>query len=147
MGSQLQLLKRGWPFLDTTNLKRSRSFISFIHSLFLTVGHIKWFLLEQRWLLCLARYKVDGQFFFKLIIFLLNFGLRYMQESKVLKFLGFMWNPLSWVMEAAAIMAIALANGGVSSLFLCFSIFLRRKLDICYFLGSNYKNSLIYSFI
>jgi len=25
-----------------------------------------------------------------------------------------MWNPLSWVMEAAAIMAIALANGGVS---------------------------------
>ncbi|XP_068501739.1 ATPase 11, plasma membrane-type-like isoform X1 [Phaseolus vulgaris] len=34
------------------------------------------------------------------------------QESKVLKFLGFMWNPLSWVMEAAAIMAIALANGG-----------------------------------
>ena len=29
-----------------------------------------------------------------------------------MKFLGFMWNPLSWVMEAAAIMAIALANGG-----------------------------------
>lgn len=25
-----------------------------------------------------------------------------------------MWNPLSWVMEAAAIMAIVLANGGVS---------------------------------
>ena len=39
-----------------------------------------------------------------------------MQESKFLKFLGFMWNPLSWVMEAAAIMAIALANGGVSTL-------------------------------
>ncbi|XP_021761683.1 ATPase 11, plasma membrane-type-like [Chenopodium quinoa] len=34
------------------------------------------------------------------------------RESKFLKFLGFMWNPLSWVMEAAAIMAIALANGG-----------------------------------
>ncbi|XP_059645454.1 plasma membrane ATPase 4-like [Cornus florida] len=33
------------------------------------------------------------------------------KESKVLKFLGFMWNPLSWVMEAAALMAIALANG------------------------------------
>ncbi|MCI00473.1 plasma membrane ATPase 4-like, partial [Trifolium medium] len=33
------------------------------------------------------------------------------KESKFLKFLGFMWNPLSWVMEAAAIMAIALANG------------------------------------
>lgn len=36
------------------------------------------------------------------------------QESKILKFLGFMWNPLSWVMEAAAIMAIALAHGGVN---------------------------------
>ncbi|KAG6401718.1 hypothetical protein SASPL_138582 [Salvia splendens] len=34
------------------------------------------------------------------------------KESKLLNFLGFMWNPLSWVMEAAAIMAIALANGG-----------------------------------
>ncbi|KAK8556976.1 hypothetical protein V6N13_064959 [Hibiscus sabdariffa] len=34
------------------------------------------------------------------------------QENKFLKFLGFMWNPLSWVMEIAAIMAIALANGG-----------------------------------
>ncbi|CAN1825441.1 Plasma membrane ATPase [Linum perenne] len=34
------------------------------------------------------------------------------KESKLLKFLGFMWNPLSWVMEAAAIMALALANGG-----------------------------------
>ncbi|XP_074565483.1 plasma membrane ATPase-like [Curcuma longa] len=33
------------------------------------------------------------------------------KESKLLKFLGFMWNPLSWVMEVAAIMAIALANG------------------------------------
>ncbi|VFQ67128.1 unnamed protein product [Cuscuta campestris] len=34
------------------------------------------------------------------------------KESKLLKFLGFMWNPLSWVMECAAIIAIALANGG-----------------------------------
>ncbi|KAG2328056.1 hypothetical protein Bca52824_010784 [Brassica carinata] len=33
-------------------------------------------------------------------------------ENKLLKFLGFMWNPLSWVMESAAIMAIVLANGG-----------------------------------
>ncbi|KAL6539120.1 ATPase 9, plasma membrane-type [Orobanche gracilis] len=33
------------------------------------------------------------------------------KESKLLKFLGFMWNPLSWVMEIAAIMAIGLANG------------------------------------
>ena len=38
----------------------------------------------------------------------------------MLKFLGFMWNPLSWVMEAAAIMAIALANGGVSAAFYSF---------------------------
>ncbi|CAA7400718.1 unnamed protein product [Spirodela intermedia] len=33
------------------------------------------------------------------------------KESKFLKFLGFMWNPLSWVMETAAVMAIVLANG------------------------------------
>ncbi|KAG6414182.1 hypothetical protein SASPL_126900 [Salvia splendens] len=39
------------------------------------------------------------------------------KDSKFLKFLGFMWNPLSWVMELAAIMAIALANGGVLSSF------------------------------
>ncbi|GMY23070.1 plasma membrane H+-ATPase [Fagus crenata] len=37
------------------------------------------------------------------------------KENKILKFLGFMWNPLSWVMEAAAIMAIALAHGGNKS--------------------------------
>ncbi|GLU01152.1 hypothetical protein SLE2022_184760 [Rubroshorea leprosula] len=43
------------------------------------------------------------------------FGLNKLEEkkeSKILKFLGFMWNPLSWVMEAAAIMAIVMANGG-----------------------------------
>ncbi|KAJ7963378.1 Plasma membrane ATPase [Quillaja saponaria] len=43
------------------------------------------------------------------------FGLNKLEEkpeNKILKFLSFMWNPLSWVMEAAAIMAIALANGG-----------------------------------
>ncbi|KAK8980266.1 hypothetical protein V6N11_061479 [Hibiscus sabdariffa] len=34
------------------------------------------------------------------------------RESRFLKILDFMWNPLSWVMEAAAIMAIVLANGG-----------------------------------
>jgi hypothetical protein len=28
-----------------------------------------------------------------------------------------MWNPLSWVMEAAAVMAIALANGGVITIY------------------------------
>ncbi len=37
-----------------------------------------------------------------------------LQENKFLKFLGFMWNPLSWVMEAAALMAIVLANGQAS---------------------------------
>ena len=41
------------------------------------------------------------------------------QENKVLKFLGFMWNPLSWVMEIAAIMAIVLANGGVINNSIC----------------------------
>ncbi|CAA0810656.1 Nucleotidylyl transferase superfamily protein [Striga hermonthica] len=34
------------------------------------------------------------------------------EECKFLKFFGFMWNPLPWVMEAAAIVAVALANGG-----------------------------------
>jgi len=29
-----------------------------------------------------------------------------------LQFLSFMWNPLSWVMEAAALVAIVLSNGG-----------------------------------
>lgn len=38
--------------------------------------------------------------------------LKEIKESKIWKFLGFMWNPLSWVMEAAAIMAVVLANGG-----------------------------------
>ncbi|XP_052196491.1 plasma membrane ATPase 3-like [Diospyros lotus] len=47
----------------------------------------------------------------RLIIFGHN-KLEEKEESKIFKFLGFMWNPLSWVMEAAAIMAIALANGG-----------------------------------
>ncbi|KAE9602166.1 putative proton-exporting ATPase [Lupinus albus] len=47
----------------------------------------------------------------RLIIFGHN-KLEEKKERKFLKFLGFMWNPLSWVMEVAAIMAIALANGG-----------------------------------
>jgi H+-transporting ATPase len=29
----------------------------------------------------------------------------------MIQFLSFMWNPLSWVMEAAALVAIALSNG------------------------------------
>jgi H+-transporting ATPase len=39
------------------------------------------------------------------------------KESKLLKFLSFMWNPLSWVMEAAAIVAIVLSNGPTPWLF------------------------------
>ncbi|CAE6415903.1 unnamed protein product [Rhizoctonia solani] len=34
------------------------------------------------------------------------------EENPFLQFLGFMWNPLSWVMEGAALVAIALSNGG-----------------------------------
>ncbi|KAL0464569.1 UNVERIFIED_CONTAM: Plasma membrane ATPase 1 [Sesamum latifolium] len=49
------------------------------------------------------------------------------KESKILKFLGFMWNPLSWVMEAAAVMAIALAHGGC---YMC-----RTSPDVPDFLG------------
>ncbi|KAI9118102.1 hypothetical protein K1719_010434 [Acacia pycnantha] len=37
----------------------------------------------------------------------------YVHKGGLSLFLGFMCNPLSWVMEAAAIMAIKLANGGV----------------------------------
>jgi H+-transporting ATPase len=32
--------------------------------------------------------------------------------TRLIQFLSFMWNPLSWVMEAAALVAIALSNGG-----------------------------------
>ncbi|KAI8876030.1 hypothetical protein K501DRAFT_57622 [Backusella circina FSU 941] len=43
-----------------------------------------------------------------------KFGLNKLATKDVnpfMQFLGFMWNPLSWVMEAAAIVAIALSNG------------------------------------
>jgi H+-transporting ATPase len=33
------------------------------------------------------------------------------KRNKCLKFLSFMWNPLSWVMESAALVAIILSNG------------------------------------
>ncbi|KAL0565535.1 hypothetical protein V5O48_015506 [Marasmius crinis-equi] len=33
------------------------------------------------------------------------------EQNPFLQFLGFMWNPLSWVMEAAALVAIAFSNG------------------------------------
>ena len=33
------------------------------------------------------------------------------ETNAFLQFLSFMWNPLSWVMEAAAIVSIAVANG------------------------------------
>lgn len=51
-----------------------------------------------------------------------------------------MWNPLSWVMEAAAIMAIALANGGVSIKFLYFHL-LEGLL-----LSDNYNSGLLLFF-
>ncbi|KAI9318464.1 hypothetical protein BX666DRAFT_1928156, partial [Dichotomocladium elegans] len=44
-----------------------------------------------------------------------KFGHNKLEQKEVnafLQFLSFMWNPLSWVMEAAAIVSIALANGG-----------------------------------
>ncbi|KAF9583394.1 plasma membrane H+-ATPase [Lunasporangiospora selenospora] len=44
-----------------------------------------------------------------------KFGYNRLEQKKVnplMMFLSFMWNPLSWVMEAAAIVAIALSNGG-----------------------------------
>ncbi|CAF4392512.1 unnamed protein product, partial [Adineta steineri] len=34
------------------------------------------------------------------------------EKSAILQFLLFMWNPLSWVMEMAAVVAIAVSNGG-----------------------------------
>ncbi|CAO3615682.1 unnamed protein product [Cunninghamella blakesleeana] len=43
-----------------------------------------------------------------------KFGHNKLEQKSVnplLQFLGFMWNPLSWVMEAAAIVSIALSNG------------------------------------
>ncbi|KAF9363925.1 plasma membrane H+-ATPase [Mortierella sp. NVP85] len=44
-----------------------------------------------------------------------KFGYNRLEQKEInpiLQFLSFMWNPLSWVMEAAAIVAIALSNGG-----------------------------------
>ena len=43
-----------------------------------------------------------------------------------------MWNPLSWVMEAAAIMAIALANGGVTTFSLSISHSYNNKFSVSY---------------
>lgn len=48
-----------------------------------------------------------------IIDFIAALSLTILKESKILKFLGFMWNPLSWVMEAAAIIAIATPHGKV----------------------------------
>jgi H+-transporting ATPase len=40
-----------------------------------------------------------------------HFPLSVFQDLTVSQFLSFMWNPLSWVMEAAALVAIVLSNG------------------------------------
>ncbi|GAB00025.1 uncharacterized protein L969DRAFT_96638 [Mixia osmundae IAM 14324] len=37
--------------------------------------------------------------------------LEHKEQSALLQFLSFMWNPLSWVMEGAALVAIVLSNG------------------------------------
>ena len=37
--------------------------------------------------------------------------IEHLTEDHLIQFLSFMWNPLSWVMEAAALVAIALSNG------------------------------------
>ncbi|KAG0032371.1 plasma membrane H+-ATPase [Podila clonocystis] len=44
-----------------------------------------------------------------------KFGMNRLEQKEInpfYQFLSFMWNPLSWVMEAAAIVAIVLSNGG-----------------------------------
>ncbi|KAG0276127.1 plasma membrane H+-ATPase, partial [Linnemannia gamsii] len=44
-----------------------------------------------------------------------KFGYNRLEQKTVnpiMQFLAFMWNPLSWVMEAAALVAIVLSNGG-----------------------------------
>lgn len=89
-------------FLVRTSSRRRRlsSFISSCHC----YQRFTFFLLESNTIIQ-----------FICVTFPLMLGHWWLQESKFLKFLGFMWNPLSWVMEAAAIMAIALANGGVST--------------------------------
>lgn len=80
---------------------------------------------------------VDPIFYFLLFAFYFTYLFIYFwQESKILKFLGFMWNPLSWVMEAAAIMAIVLANGGVSIEY-CYSNYIFK---ICF----RKKNGVFY---
>ncbi|OZJ06030.1 hypothetical protein BZG36_01106 [Bifiguratus adelaidae] len=40
--------------------------------------------------------------------------LEHREQNPILQFLGFLWNPLSWVMEAAVVVAIAFSNGPVS---------------------------------
>lgn len=81
-------LKSDWNYLDTINLKRKRLEVLFCLHLLCSIYCFRGF------------HSLNLSFL--------------LQESKILKFLSFMWNPLSWVMEAAAIMAIALAHGGVS---------------------------------
>jgi H+-transporting ATPase len=44
-------------------------------------------------------------------VFILNFSALAVPVKVSFQFLSFMWNPLSWVMEAAALVAIVLSNG------------------------------------
>ena len=62
-----------------------------------------------------------------------------------------MWNPLSWVMEAAAIMAIVLANGGVSIEYwfsnYIFKICFRKKNGVFYLMFLEMKIYLLTQFV
>ncbi|KAK4415008.1 ATPase 8, plasma membrane-type [Sesamum alatum] len=63
------------------------------------------------------------------------------KESKFVKFLGFMWNPLSWVMELAAIMAIVLANGGITQDFIGIVVLLIINSTISFIEENNAGNA------
>lgn len=69
------------------------------------------------------------------------------QENKFLKFLGFMWNPLSWVMEAAALMAIALANSEVRQSVFCYhftSMGVYEIVSLLIHFETHGKNGIMY---
>ena len=65
------------------------------------------------------------------------------KESKILKFLGFMWNPLSWVMECAALMAIVLANGGVIIITRGRKTTSIQYMYMYYYLSREFDNTLV----
>ena len=90
-GFRRQMLQNAWSCLVRTDYKRSVWVHHFRSPLFAS------------WIPIICFPVIPSPFMYVL-----------WQENKVLKFLSFMWNPLSWVMEAAAVMALVLV-GGVSS--------------------------------